>query len=1282
MSVEHVRALLVEDNPEDVRLIREMLAEGGDASFHLEHVDRLSAGLECVAEGGVDVVLLDLGLPDSQGVTSFAQFHRQAPGVPVVVLSGLQDEALAVETVQNGAQDYLVKGQVYGNLLVRAARHAIERKRGENALRASRRFLEIVNRHTEMSPLLKEIVAEVKKLTGVAAVGVRILDAQGNIPYQAYEGFSQGFYESESPLSIHSDHCMCINAIKGTTDPQLPFYTAVGSFYMNGTTRFLATVSEEEKGQTRNVCNQTGYESVALVPIRLPERILGLIHLADPREGMVPLEMVKVLEGIATELGMAIQRVRTEEKLDQERYLMDTLMEHVPDNIYFKDTDSRFIRINPALARYFGLGDPAQAVGKTDADFFAPENAQQARADELEVMRSGQPLVGKEEKEAWADGRETYVSTTKLPLYDQAGKIIGTCGISRDISERKRAEMALRESEERYRSLFERVPLGLYRTTPEGRIREANATLLEMLGYADRESLFAVNAADIFVDPTDREREWALPNQAEVLQYETRLQRRDGRVIWVRDAFRAIRDSAGKVIYHEGSLEDITERKRMGEALAEERRKLKEAESLGRFGHWEYDVGTQKITWSDEAYVLYNRDPSLGPPTAEEEVGYYSPEQAKLLHDYGARAIQTGERFAYDLVANVPGRGMVHLSASMQPLKDDRGRIVKLFGTIQDITERKREEEERERTLRWQQGVSTVQQSLLATELLEDKLRMVTEGIVRLFDADFARIWLIRPGDLCEGDCIHAGAREGPHVCRFRDRCLHLMASSGRYTHTVGKVHRRVPFGCYKIGRVASDEDHKFVTNDVQNDPRVHDREWARELGLVSFAGYQLRAPGEETLGVLALFAKHPIVPGEDAILDGLSSAVALAVRRAMAVDAQGITEAQLLQAQKMELVGRLAGGVAHDFNNLLTVVSLYSQLALNSLDATHPLRHDLEEIRKAGERAATLTRQLLAFSRRQVLEMRVLNLNEVLEGLSKMLPRLLGEDIAVEMSLAPDLGRTRADPGQIEQVVVNLAVNARDAMPNGGRLILETANVTLDERYAQKHAGAIPGDYVLLAVSDTGSGMSAEVKAHLFEPFFTTKGVGKGTGLGLATVYGIVKQHQGHISVYSEPGQGTTFRVYLPRVKEEAEVSAPTVKASAMPRGSETVLVAEDEWAVRGIAVRVLKGLGYTVLEASNGTEALQVALAPGQKIDLLLSDVIMPEMNGKALAERFAVLWPGLKVLFVSGYTDETIARQGILDEGRAFLPKPFSPEALARKVREVLDRPDSKAANAIDG
>jgi PAS domain S-box-containing protein len=381
--------------------------------------------------------------------------------------------------------------------------------------------------------------------------------------------------------------------------------------------------------------------------------------------------------------------------------------------------------------------------------------------------------------------------------------------------------------------------------------------------------------------------------------------------------------------------------------------------------------------------------------------------------------------------------------------------------------------------------------------------------------------------------------------------------------------------------------------------------------------------------------------------------------------------EEQFLQAQKMESVGRLAGGVAHDFNNLLTVINLYSDMALRSLEPSNPPRQDLEEIHKAGDRAAQLTRQLLAFSRRQVLEMHTLNLNEVLQGLAKMLPRLVGEDITLELKFAPDLGYTRADPGQIEQVVVNLAVNARDAMPDGGRLTLETANVTLDRLVLRRHPDAVVGDYVMLAISDTGTGMTEEVKAHLFEPFFTTKGLGKGTGLGLATVYGIIKQHQGHIWVYSEPGLGSTFKIYLPRVEEEPAKLSRLNESATLPRGTGTVLVVEDEPAVRGVAVRVLSGLGYRVLEASNGLEALQVAAAWGQAIHLLLTDVVMPEMNGKVLSEQLTAFYPGVKVLFISGYTDETVSQRGVLEEGVSFLQKPFPPAGLAHKVREVLDK-----------
>ncbi|HEY6224072.1 MAG TPA: PAS domain S-box protein, partial [Gemmatimonadales bacterium] len=380
--------------------------------------------------------------------------------------------------------------------------------------------------------------------------------------------------------------------------------------------------------------------------------------------------------------------------------------------------------------------------------------------------------------------------------------------------------------------------------------------------------------------------------------------------------------------------------------------------------------------------------------------------------------------------------------------------------------------------------------------------------------------------------------------------------------------------------------------------------------------------------------------------------------------------EEQLRQSQKMEAVGRLAGGVAHDFNNLLTVISSYTELLLEDLPAEDASRRDdLGQIKKAAADAAALTRQLLAFSRQQVLEARVLDLNEIVSGAGKMLERLIGEDVTLALVLARDLGAVKADPGQIEQVIMNLAVNARDAMPMGGRLTIETANVELDVRYTGEHSVVNPGRYVELVVSDTGVGMDDETKRHIFEPFFTTKELGKGTGLGLATVYGIVKQSGGFVWVYSEPGAGTTFKIHLPRVEEgEAMQRRPARPPPA--RGSEIVLLAEDAAPVRAVARQILERNGYTVLEAPNGKAAIDIAAQRQGPIHLLLTDVVMPELSGRQLADQITAQRPELKVLFMSGYTDDAVVRHGVLEAGIAYLQKPFTPDGLARKVREVLD------------
>jgi two-component system cell cycle sensor histidine kinase/response regulator CckA len=379
--------------------------------------------------------------------------------------------------------------------------------------------------------------------------------------------------------------------------------------------------------------------------------------------------------------------------------------------------------------------------------------------------------------------------------------------------------------------------------------------------------------------------------------------------------------------------------------------------------------------------------------------------------------------------------------------------------------------------------------------------------------------------------------------------------------------------------------------------------------------------------------------------------------------------EEQLRQAQKMEAVGMLAGGVAHDFNNLLTIITGYSQLILNNLKENDPNRHSAEQIMKAGERAAALTKQLLAFSRRQVLQLRVLDLNRLVTSLGAMLQRLIGEDIDLRLSLKPDLGRVNADPGQVEQVIMNLVVNARDAMPKGGVLTLETANVELDSRYADRHVAVKPGPYVMMAVSDNGTGMDTATKARLFEPFFTTKGSGKGTGLGLSTVFGIVKQSGGSVDVYSEPGRGTSVKVYLPRIDQPVAVE-PTNLRKAVGRGWETILLVEDDEMVRTLVKETLEAQGYRILEASGPLEAKRISEHFPATIHLMITDVVMPKVNGRELAQQLIRRRAGMRVLYMSGYTDNAVLNSGILAKDVAFLQKPFTPGGLIEKVREVLE------------
>ncbi len=386
-------------------------------------------------------------------------------------------------------------------------------------------------------------------------------------------------------------------------------------------------------------------------------------------------------------------------------------------------------------------------------------------------------------------------------------------------------------------------------------------------------------------------------------------------------------------------------------------------------------------------------------------------------------------------------------------------------------------------------------------------------------------------------------------------------------------------------------------------------------------------------------------------------------------------SEEQLRMSQKLEAVGQLAGGVAHDFNNLLTVISGYSELVLNRLGESDDNRSKVEEIKRAAERASTLTRQLLAFSRKQVLQPKLFDLNHLVSDMSKMLRRLIGENIEMTTVIG-ETAPINADPGQIEQVLMNLVVNARDAMPNGGRVTIETARVEVDELYTSTHLNVPAGPYVMLAVSDTGSGIDEETQKHIFEPFFTTKEQGKGTGLGLSTVYGIIKQSGGHIWLYSEIGQGTVFKVYLPAATQTvAESTAAPVRAP-LPRGTETILIVDDEPQIRKLAFDCLAYCGYDVLSSANGLQALQLVEGLNRPVDLVLTDVVMPKLSGRELSERITALQPAAKVLFMSGYTNDAVVNHGILDGDTWFIQKPFTLESLVRRVREVLDSEEAPA------
>ena len=899
-----------------------------------------------------------------------------------------------------------------------------------------------------------------------------------------------------------------------------------------------------------------------------------------------------------------------------------------------------------------------------------------------------------------------------------------------DVTERRRAEAALREAERKYRAIFENAGEGIFQTTPDGKFITANQALARMLGYGSPEELMAADIEeDLYIDPRRRaEFKHLLEEKGSVLGFEVQHQRKDGSAIWLSESARAVRDDDGKILFYEGVSEDISERKRAEEALRETARSREESLALLDtilssapigFAFHNRDLVFERI---NETLAVINGLP------VEQHLGRtlrdVLPEMAAGIEPIFRRVLETGEPVLdIELTGETPadpGRQHYWL-ASFYPVHVEGGEVLGVGVIVIDITERKRAEERlQESERRFRQLAENINEVFWVVDPNKGEMLYVSPAFEEIWGRPCQSLYehpdsfleSVHPddqpqvmaanerqklGERCEDE--YRIVRPDGSTRWIHDRAFPIMDEAGRVSRLVGiseDITER---------KHAEEQLKRLVTAVEQTADSIVITDPGGKIEYVNPAFERITGYSEqEVVGRNPRFLKsgktdksvyqglwETITNGEvwvgnfinrkkdgtqfeeratiSPVRDLLGRVVNyIAVKQDITQQTQ--LEAQFRQAQKMEAVGRLAGGVAHDFNNLLTAITGYSDLTLRKLNQSDPLRKNIEEVKKAAERASSLTRQLLAFSRKQVMQPKVLDLNAIISDMNKMLPRLIGEDLKVNMRLAEDLGRIKADPGQIEQVIVNLVVNARDAMPQGGTLTVATSNVIMDEELARSYVSVQQGPHVLLAVSDTGCGMDAETQQHIFEPFFTTKEMGKGTGLGLSTVFGIVKQSQGGIWVSSEVGQGTTFKVYLPRVDAQADALEEKDAPKGVARGTETVLLVEDDDLVRSVARVTLELCGYEVLEAANGGEALLISKERECKVDLLLTDVVMPRMSGRTLVKEITDLCPKMKVLYMSGYTNDAVVSHGVFQEGVAFIQKPFTPEALSRKVREVLE------------
>lgn len=975
-------------------------------------------------------------------------------------------------------------------------------------------------------------------------------------------------------------------------------------------------------------------------------------------------------------------RRRAEESLRESQQMLQLIMNHIPQAIFWKDTRSVYLGCNRAFADDAGLGAPEEVVGKNDWEMPWVKQADRCRSDDHLVMQTNQPKLDYEEPQTTPTGSQTWLKTSKIPLHDTGGNVIAVLGIYEDITARKEAEAALRASEDKYRQLFEMESDALFLIDNETRqIVEANSAASALYGHS-REELLQKRNTDLSAQPAETRKATEEGRTQVPVRYH---RKKDGTIFPVEITGRHFNWQGRPV--HIAAIRDITTRQRDEERIVHLNTVLRAIRNVNQLITHERDrsrllqgICDSLIETRGYYYAWIVLTDPTGKPALFAEAGLSEKPLARQLHTGQLpRCIEqalaqpnllvfqsllgfypecppewttsnTGilaRRLYYE--GQVFGALSVSLPAHLAADAAEQDLFQEVAADISFALHSIEQEEGRqqaEEALTWQANVNAttaeLAKALLASPSIEDISSLVFEDARLLTDSPLGFVGYT---DQLTGHLIcPTTTKDMWDVCQIEDKDVRFKEFKGLW------------------GWVAS-QRQPVLTNHPEDDPRSTDIPQGH-IPIRRFLSVPALADGK-LVGQIALANAQTDYTERDLLaIQRLADAYAIAIQRKW-------LEEQLLQSQKMEAIGRLAGGVAHDFNNHLTAINGYSDLLLDELPLDDPLRADVEEIKKAAERSASLTRQLLAFSRKQVLELQVLDLNEIVTQMENMLQRLIGENIHMHFNLVSQLTPIRADPGQIEQVILNLAVNAHDAMPNGGNLTIQTGQVNADEVQTPYRSLIHPGKYATLSVCDDGIGMDEETISHLFEPFFTTKPKGKGTGLGLATAYGIVKQSGGYIFPESAPGQGTIFTVYLPAIEPETASEELGQTSAPSSYGTETILLVEDGDAVRALARRILQRQGYIVLEACDAAEALGLCEQYKGTIDLILTDVIMPgNMDGHMLAEHVVRGRSETRVLYMSGYTEDVIAHYGILDPGVHFIAKPFTAESLVRQVREVLD------------